>query len=221
MRLEMAAMFETVNYMKNNGNLASFFEMTAEIGPSSPGLSSFAAQFIPRGWIDQNQAALTSFYLKHYIDTARQESPRVLRDQIAEIDAEMLATQGSINPYNFMQRIAAPSLTNVFHKVSHAAVEVDLMILACALERYFIDEKKYPARLEELAPKYIAEVPADAMTDQPLKYSRTDDGRYRIYSLGWDGDDDGGVIARRENGRQNEKEGDWVWRYDPKAEPVE
>lgn len=55
--------------------------------------------------------------------------------------------------------------------------------LAFALEAYRADRGAYPDSLEPLAPKYMAEIPKDLFTDQPLKYSKTADG-YRFYSVG-------------------------------------
>lgn len=51
-----------------------------------------------------------------------------------------------------------------------------------------------PARLTELVPAWLPEVPRDPFTGGPLAYSRVG-SRVRIYSVGPDGRDDGGVDA--------------------------
>ena len=48
-----------------------------------------------------------------------------------------------------------------------------------------------PESLEELVGEYLAEMPKDVVNGQPLNYIRTEDG-FKVYSVGWDGDDDGG-----------------------------
>jgi len=43
-----------------------------------------------------------------------------------------------------------------------------------------------------LVPEFLAAVPADPFNEQPIKYKHAGTG-YRIYSVGIDGDDDGGL----------------------------
>ena len=73
---------------------------------------------------------------------------------------------------------------------------VSLLELAFALAGYRTDHGKYPARLAELKPKYIAEIPKDLFTDKDLIYRPQDGGKgYVLYSLGSNGRDDGGLNA--------------------------
>ena len=46
-----------------------------------------------------------------------------------------------------------------------------------------MDTGDYPAKLEDLAPKYLAKIPIDRFAAGPLKYERPDNG-YRFYSVG-------------------------------------
>jgi hypothetical protein len=61
-----------------------------------------------------------------------------------------------------------------------------------ALVAYRADAGTYPASLGELAPRYIARVPADPFTEQPLHYQRQKDG-FLLYSAGANGKDDHGA----------------------------
>jgi hypothetical protein len=63
--------------------------------------------------------------------------------------------------------------------------------IAFALAAYRRDAGRYPANLDELAPKYLAAVPADLFSGKPLVYRPTGDG-YILYSVGTNGQDDGG-----------------------------
>lgn len=56
------------------------------------------------------------------------------------------------------------------------------------------DHKRYPEKLDALAPKYLAKVPDDLFTGKPLVYRPDGDG-YRLYSLGANGKDDEGRWA--------------------------
>ncbi len=62
---------------------------------------------------------------------------------------------------------------------------------ALAIERFRLAEGRLPDSLDELAPAFLDEVPVDPFDGQPLRYRRLDDG-YVVYSVGTDGQDDGG-----------------------------
>ncbi len=49
----------------------------------------------------------------------------------------------------------------------------------------------YPAKLDDLAPKYLAAVPDDLFSGKPLVYRPTSKG-YLFYSVGVNGKDEGG-----------------------------
>jgi hypothetical protein len=85
--------------------------------------------------------------------------------------------------------------------------------VACALERSRLAEGEYPEKLDALVPRFMAKLPPDVMTGEPLHYRRTGDGRFVLYSVGMNGKDDGGVLGLRKGGTLNFDEGDWVWRY--------
>jgi len=65
--------------------------------------------------------------------------------------------------------------------------------------------------LAKLVPEFIARVPHDIISGEPLKYVRTGDGRYLLYSIGWNEKDEQGASRRRRTLLENE--GDWVWGY--------
>jgi hypothetical protein len=68
-----------------------------------------------------------------------------------------------------------------------------LMIIDLALRQYHSATGAWPDTLNELAPNFVSEVPIDPYDPQggELRYLRTADG-YLLYSVGYDGDDDGG-----------------------------
>ena len=70
--------------------------------------------------------------------------------------------------------------------------ELLLTRVALGLAAYKAERRTYPARLDELAPAYLPDVPTDPFTDAPFVYARTADG-YRLYSVGPNMKDDGGA----------------------------
>lgn len=63
--------------------------------------------------------------------------------------------------------------------------------VAFALAAYRADTGRYPAKLEELAPKYLAAIPGDQFSGKPLIY-RIEKNGYLLYSVGQNEKDDGG-----------------------------
>jgi len=76
------------------------------------------------------------------------------------------------------------------HQSSDRAEQVERNLhVAFALAAYQRDHGAYPAKLDELAPKYLASVPLDLFTGKALVYRPAADG-YLLYSCGPDGRDD-------------------------------
>jgi tRNA A-37 threonylcarbamoyl transferase component Bud32 len=90
---------------------------------------------------------------------------------------------------------------------TRAQAYADLTVTACALERYRLATGDYPASLAALAPRFLATLPHDVTTGQPLHYRRSD-ATFVLYSAGWDQIDDGGVDP---SGDARQLRGDWVW----------
>ena len=78
--------------------------------------------------------------------------------------------------------------------VSIADIEVGrrLLVTAIALQRYHLTHGSYPDSLKTLVPDFIAAVPMDLMDGKPLRYQQKLDGTFLLYSVGEDGEDNGG-----------------------------
>jgi hypothetical protein len=96
-------------------------------------------------------------------------------------------------------------------RFAFAQSSVDLAQVACALERYHLAHNEYPLTLDALTPQYLEQVPNDVIGGQPLHYNRTSDGKYLLYSVGWNETDDGGHIGLNKTGHLDITKGDWVW----------
>ena len=85
--------------------------------------------------------------------------------------------------------------------------------IACALERYRLAHGEYPEALSALTPQFIDTIPHDIIGGQPLHYRRTPDGKFLLYSIGWNETDDGGQPSPHDQFGfvTNYVQGDWVW----------
>jgi hypothetical protein len=114
-----------------------------------------------------------------------------------------------------MAKQMVQAFTHFPQQAAHAQSEVDMAMLACALERYRLAHSEYPDDLQALVPRFGTVLPHDVINGQPLKYRRTADGRFVLYSVGWNEKDDGGLVASAKGhpDRQDILQGDWVWEY--------
>jgi hypothetical protein len=70
-------------------------------------------------------------------------------------------------------------------------VHFDLARTALAIERSRLPTDELPTSLEELVPRYLAQVPIDPFDGRPIRYRRRQTG-YLLYSVGTDGQDNDG-----------------------------
>jgi len=84
------------------------------------------------------------------------------------------------------------SLDRAFEKAFLLQTQRELARTAIALHRYRLEHGRFAESLEDLVPRFLAEVPCDWMDGLPLRYRRDDDDGFTLYSVGRDGKDDGG-----------------------------
>ena len=86
---------------------------------------------------------------------------------------------------------------NAMRKIAGVETARRLLITAIALKRYHLRHAAWPDKLEQLVPDFLAQVPIDFMDGKPLRYRLLPTGLleypFRLYSVGVDGKDDGGV----------------------------
>jgi hypothetical protein len=95
------------------------------------------------------------------------------------------------------RKIISTMLMPAVKRVGEAALR-DQAMLACAItalaaERFRLAHKRWPKALDELCPTYLASVPRDPYDGHQLRFAHRDDGLV-IYSVGQDGQDDGGEV---------------------------
>lgn len=81
------------------------------------------------------------------------------------------------------------------HLITRMRLQSASLALAC--ERYRLKHDDWPDIIEDLIPEYLDKVPQDCFRKAPLNFRRLPDGIV-IYSVGPDGEDNGGLIVRGE-----------------------
>ncbi|MCC6232730.1 MAG: hypothetical protein IT580_08805 [Verrucomicrobiales bacterium] len=176
-------------------------------------LSGFAlfVRWAPRGWIRLNEVShlryLDAFTAQISADTPFTQSPAEEGAQDALL--QKYASGRTID--RVVARMYAPVVST--RKLHEAEAWNRLALVGLALERHRLAEGRYPEHLDALSPKYLATVPRDPMDGQPLRYRRSGEKGFTLYSLGLDLRDDQG--ARVKTGTSTvggAPSGDLVWR---------
>jgi hypothetical protein len=147
------------------------------------------------GYADYNAVRLFHYFYqleeKQTIQPAqrRVEYGRIL-DEVRDLSLFYYLVQDELLRFNV-----------VFDIDFRARAELDSAMVAIAVERYRLAERRLPESLEQLVPKYLEAVPVDPFDGKPLRYKRLEKG-YTIYSIGEDGQDNGGISKDRDKPEQ-------------------
>jgi hypothetical protein len=168
---------------------------------------------MPRGWYCQNQLIIARTYQEHILQVVDpvKHLVSIQKCEAASAFIESLP----IHNWNFLaRRFAGTGFGSIMRKCVYAQASVDLARVACALERYRLTNGKYPESLDTLSPQFISQVPHDINSGQPLHYRKISDGRFVLYSVGWNETDDGGIFVFREHSTffVDDSKSDWVWK---------
>lgn len=95
-------------------------------------------------------------------------------------------------PFNtVISHMVLPGLPSISLKCARSAATLRTARLAIAVERFRLARGELSGSLAELLPAYLNAVPQDPFDGQPLRYKKLEKG-YLVYSIGEDGNDDGG-----------------------------
>jgi hypothetical protein len=214
MRGEFVRFFLSMTeYLKRTGprTWEKLFQLSeGEVSGIGPNALLFTA--IPSGWLDQNRVAASEYFYNYLIPVVEMEKRQVFPVKMKEAEESLRRDSEKFQPSRVLARLAVFGLTGVIKKTANLQANLDLAGLACALEIYFLKNHSYPESLDKLERR----LPRDVMNGQPYHYQKTSDGRYRLWSVGWNLTDEGGRRVFREGkpDRLDEAKGDWVWDYE-------
>jgi len=158
----------------------------------------------PQGWVYQNMTACARLEQK-IIESLDLTNNLIAPHKADDAGREMQAAFGHFSPYSFLAAMMTPNFVKATQTLARNQTMRNEALVACALERYRLARHQYPETLDALAPEFIEKVPHDLIGGQPLKYHPVGNGRFVLYSVGWNETDDGGVAGKLPS------EIDWVW----------
>lgn len=95
-------------------------------------------------------------------------------------------------PDDAFSRTYAPVYQRARWNYARVETKTVFLITALALQAFKQEQKRYPQKLEELAPRYLAKVPADPYGRGEGLYYRQSGAHYTLYSISADGINDNG-----------------------------
>jgi len=119
---------------------------------------------------------------------------------------------GDSDPRSLFSR-SVQSLERFINRLLVVEAARQLTATAISLKRYALRYGGYPTNLAALAPEFMAAQPLDPVDGKPLRYHLNADGTFKLYSIGEDGEDNGGdptsITETKTLGWQRGR--DWVW----------
>ena len=176
-------------------------------------------KFAPRGWLYQNFSRfsrLEQITIESYDPANESLDP----GKVESVHQNFMALSQRSSPYTLLGRFAVPNITKASQTLARNQTRVNQALIVCGLERYRLAHGTYPESLDALAPKFLEKLPSDFVGGKPLQYSRVANGTFLLYSIGWNGRDDGGQSSWTKGPSPDFSKGDWVWEAPLKWFPI-
>lgn len=222
-RGELVMMMNNLDFLKTH-RFERFKEMNNILYGAPPSLVNDAmvamSVILPDGFFTLNKASGVELRYDYLLEPIKKNGLRHLPADIASLQALLSTASGWERPDLMLSKWL--EISGALHCVMALAENQRLQaILGCALERHYLRHHSYPARLEDLDPEFRTGVSLLDVNGDPMLYALSSDSRFRLWSPGPDGRDDGGKFDQElpARGRRSPGDpdfiGDWVWRYEP------
>jgi hypothetical protein len=191
--------------------LAQFYSLNKNAMNTIIGLSRVFSALVY-----QNQLSMCQLIQERILPLADVKTQRFNAHEAART-REFFDNPRNFSPYSFLAKNTLPVYVSIAKKYALAQTCANEALIACEIERYRIAHGTLPATLEDL---HMTDLPHDIINGQPLHYRVTGDD-YILYSVGWNGTDDGGKVEFQKNTSQivDIDQGDWVWSLKPLVAP--
>ena len=180
---------------------------------SAPMMVTNSMRLMPSVFFYRNELAYAQLYERLILPLVDLTNRTVSLAAYHKGETDEQVVSKHYSPYTVLALMSFPGVSRSVQKFTLVQAQLDLARTACALERFHLAHGNYPETLDVLAPQFMEKVPHDLINDQPLHYRRTADGKFLLYSVGWNETDDGGAVEFTKGGRVDAEKGDWVWKY--------
>ena len=118
-----------------------------------------------------------------------------------------------------LRKIFPPFIVNIGIESNRYLAMLNCAITGLAIERYRITNGKWPRKLDELVPEYLAKLPTDPFNGEPLLVG-TIPGGLVIYSVGSDLQDNNGLIDDSKPTKEGTDIGFRLWEVPMRRQPA-
>jgi hypothetical protein len=206
-------LFQLLNSIASGGSTAaSMF--------SNTGVATFALPAV--NLVVASRKPMTDMFDKVTNEAlARLDTPFWQRASMPSLEDEVSALRSEpLGQYHYLfVLLLTPACDKFLNRVAGSDADRDGVFLGLALELYHREHRQWPQSLDQLSPQWLPAVPLDPITGKPLHYQVVND-RPIVYSVGIDGDDDGGRVPVDTAGKPDASlatpvgttamDGDWV-----------
>ena len=118
----------------------------------------------------------------------------------------------------------SPAMAKATLRFCEVQLMVEMAKASVSLERFYLKHGRYPEHLQHLLPDFCDIKPQDPMSSQPFHYRRLGSDGFELYSVGWNGKDEGGfpglipVHWRDRSWNYEDEPDDVLWRVEGREE---
>jgi len=190
-------------------------KMKSDIGENGDQVVTNSLRWMPSAFFYQGELSFARMYDQIVVPLVDLTNRTISVSAYHLAEANNKAHMKHYSPYTVQALMVFPAVAKSVERFARSQTDVDLARVACALERYRLAHGNYPESLDALAPQFMEKLPHDLINGQPLHYRRTEDGKFVLYSVGWNEKDDGGVVVLKKGSMSSvdSEKGDWVWKY--------
>jgi hypothetical protein len=209
-----AAVIQNLIHRRNLAETLNVIDPSdAPPGFPHPG-TKFFAWLTPRGWLYfelVNQVSMLDGLMESgWESETRTFSPARLDLNEAKFKGQLRPGISAVWHHQVFAQLLLPALTKAASRAARGQSTANQAAIACAIERYRLANGTLPENLFQLVPQFIAKIPNEAVSTEPMRYRREGNG-YVLYSAGWDGNDDKGAFLGTIDESKPDS-GDWVWK---------
>jgi hypothetical protein len=162
-----------------------------------------------RSWILQNYAHAAGLR-NAMLDGIDATNQLIFPRKVDAASAQREKDFKHLTPFNFIAAQMVPNFSAAIAALAKNQTLVNEGYIVCALERHRLARGQYPETLAALVPRFADKLPRDVIGGQPLKY-RAGNGKFVLYSIGWNEKDDGGVDSLKNENAGDPAKYDWIW----------
>ena len=216
LRTEMCFQANSIDYFRGSGR-----DVLGGPMPTEPIMPLGVVRLLPDGWVDYNGTVGFEMTVSNYLEPLQASGIPGLLSGLTKQNEDIanLKTQ-FCSKFRFALVLNESPVQDLLRNICCATMLDQQAVAAIALEQFFLRHQVYPETLKQVVPEFLPTVPLDFMNNRELGYRRTEDNRYMLWSVGFDGVDDGGKVTidlpkvgTARSLYSFDYKGDWVWRY--------